>query len=513
MKQFLMVLVFLALAVPAFAAAPLRVYVGEFNAVGVASKDETKVMLQSLLASRISSDKLLAVATAAEAEVLVTGTYISIGKQYNIDAVAKTVAGQTVTRSFVQGEGGQEALFAAVPKLAEKLSADLVRQSDLAAIQRIPVGAPLAAVVPVVQAPAPNPDIIRSSAAGQPGDLQRIPQGDIIRPQAFYRGAPNKGEIKRLDGMYNLLAVTEPDASGKRLLFMAQNQSLQVLREGEMRPITGFSLAANQKIVGVDYIDADGSGKPELYVTIVTGGDVESQVWELKNNKLVKLAEKIPYFFRSIALAGGPMKLYAQEQGRGDEQYYGDVFEVVRQGKKIIRKTKIAMPRYGNVNSFNQFKHESGELLTVVYHEHNYLIVYDKEQKELWRSNDAFGGTELYYQVEDLDGSWRLGDKNKWFFINQRIIVTSKQEVLTCKNDGFFVIGNARMYKRGAVYSLYWNGAALEEVWRTKDTQNYMPDFWFDEKKSELLLLQLTQREDVLMRTKGASALQIKKVE
>jgi hypothetical protein len=60
---------------------------------------------------------------------------------------------------------------------------------------------------------------------------------------------------------------------------------------------------------------------------------------------------------------------------------------------------------------------------------------------------------------------------------------------------------------------LYWNGAALEEVWRTKDTQNYMPDFWFDEAKSELLLLQLTQREDVLSRNKGASALQIKKVE
>ena len=81
------------------------------------------------------------------------------------------------------------------------------------------------------------------------------------------------------------------------------------------------------------------------------------------------------------------------------------------------------------------------------------------------------------------------------------------------KNDGFFVVGNVRMFKRGAVYSLYWNGAALEEVWRTKDTQNYMPDFGFDESKSELLLLQLTQREDTLMRTKGASALQIKKVE
>lgn len=500
------------MAVPAIAAVPLRVYVGEFNAVGVAAKDDTKVVLQSLLASRLSSDKILAVSSANEAEAVVSGTYIAIGKQFNIDAVVKTAAGQTVTRTFVQGEGGQEALFSVSGQLADKLSTEMLKKVEAGAIPRLAQAVALPASVVAATRPV-NSEIIRSSAVSQSGDLQRVQQGDIIKPQAFYRGAPKQGEIKRLDGMYNLMAVGPVDASGKRLLFMAQNQSVALLREGDGRPITGFGLKANQKIVGIDYVDADASGKPELYVTMLTGGELESQIWELQNNKLVKLAEKIPYFFRAIAVAGGPVKLYAQEQGRGEEQYYGDVYEVVRQGKKIVKKTKIPMPRYGNVYSFNQFKHESGELLTVVFSDNNYLIVYDKDQKEMWRSNDAFGGSELFYQVEDLDRFRIYGDKYRWLFMNQRILVTSKQEVLVGKNDGFFVIGNARMYKRGAVYSLYWNGAALEEVWRTKDTQNYMPDFWFDEEKSELLLLQLTQREDVLTRAKGATALQIKKVE
>ncbi|SJZ32864.1 hypothetical protein SAMN02745119_00016 [Trichlorobacter thiogenes] len=511
MKKLLVLLVVLLTAVPCFAAAPLRVYVGEMNAVGAAAKDETKVAVQSLLASRLSSDKLLSVATAAEAEVVVNGTYISIGKQYNIDAVVKTTGGQTVTRTFVSGDGGQDALFAAAASLAQKLITDLEAKLSANGIPRIAqvVAVPLT-TVPVRQH---GGDIVRAAMPGDQGDLQRAPQGDIVRPQAFYRGAPNKGEIKRLDGMYNLLAMGEMKADGKRLLFMAQNQSVAALYEGEGRPFTGFSLDGSKRIVGLDYIDADANGAPELYVTIMNGGELSSEAWALKNNKLVKIAEGLPYFFRAIALAGGPLKLYAQEQGRGDDQFYGDVFEVVWQGKKIIKKNKISMPRYGNVYSFNQFKHPSGELLTVVYHENNYLIVYDKEHKELWRSNDAFGGSELYYQVEDLDRVRTYGDKYRWFFMNQRIQVTSKQEVLVGKNDGFWVLGNARMYKRGAVYSLYWNGAALEEVWRTKDTQNYMPDFWFDEGKSELLLLQLTQREDVLMRSKGATALQIKKVE
>lgn len=507
-----MLMLMLMLVVPAFAAEPLRVYVADFNAVGVAAKDDARAALQSLLASRLSSDKILPVSSAAEAEVLVSGTYISIGKQFNIDAVVKTAAGQTVTRSFVQGEGGQEALFGVSGQLADKLSVELLKKAEAGGIPRIArvLAVPTATVV---LSRSVSNEIIRNGAASQSGDLQRMAQGDVIRPQAFYRGAPKQGEIKRLDGMYNLMTPGPVEEDGKRLLFMAQNQSVALLREGEGHPLTGFGVSANQKIVGIDYVDADGSGSPELYVTMVNGGEVESQIWELKNNRLVKIAEKVPYFFRGIALAGGPTRLYAQEQGRGNDQYYSHVYEVIRKGSKIVKKSKIVMPRFGNLYSFNQFKNEKGELLTVVYHENNYLVVYDNNQNELWRSNDAFGGSELYYQIEDLDNVRITGDKYHWFFMNQRIQVTSKQEVLVGKNEGFFVLGNARMYKKGAVYSLYWNGAALEEVWRTKDTQNYMPDFYFDEAKSQLLLLQLTQREDVLMRAKGATALQIKKVE
>lgn len=512
MKLLVSVLLVLVLAMSAGAAEPLRVYVGDFNVVGVQSRDEIKAVLQSLLASRMGGERVLSVGSAAEAEVVVSGTYVAIGKQFNIDAVAKSASGQTVARSFVQGEGGQEVLFAVSGQLADKLSGELLKKAESGAIVRLPrvLTAPAQAVA---ARPVQQGDIVRNAVPVQSGDLQRVQQGDIVRPQAFYRGAPNKGEIKRLDAMYNQLAVGEAGADGKRLLFMAQNQSVHMLREGESRPISGFSVGASQKIIGLDYVDADGNGSKELYVTIVTNGELDSQVWELRDNRLVKVADGIPYYFRSIALAGGQLKLYAQEQGKGEEQFYGDVYEVVRQGKKIVKKSGLVMPRFGNIYSFNQFKHESGELLTVVFHPNNYLVVYDKDHKELWRSNDAFGGSELYYQVEDKQHGWATGDNFRWFFINQRIQVTSKQEVLVGKNDGFWVLGNARMYKRGAVYSLYWNGAALEEVWRTKDTQNYMPDYYFDEARSELLLLQLTQREDLLTRAKGATALQIKKVE
>jgi len=496
----------------AFAAEPLRVFVGDFTVVGGQVKDEGKVAVQSLLASRINGPRILAVASAAEAEATISGTYLVIGKNYSIDAVVKGVTGQTIARTFVQGEGGQEALFGATGTLAEKLSTDLLKQLDAGKIQRIALTAGVSSQ-PVASARGVSSDVVRTGVIASSGAVQKAPQADIIRVQEFRRGAPNTGEIKRLDGMFNLMTPGGVAADGKRMIFMATDRAVQLYHEGESRPVGGFGVGVAQKIVGLDYVDGDGSGQPELYVTVMNLGEVASQVWELKNKKFTKVVDNIPYFFRAIALAGGPLKLYAQEQGRGADQFYGDVFEVVRKGKTIIRKSKIPMPRYGNIFSFNQLHSHEGELLTVVYHEENYLVVYDKTMKELWRSNDRFGGSELFYKVEDLDNVRVTGDPFRWFFLNQRIQVTTKNEILVGKNEGFFVLGNARMYKKGAVYSLYWSGAALEELWRTKDTQNYMPDYFFDESRSELVLLQLNQREDIILRTKGASSLQIKKVE
>lgn len=95
--------------------------------------------------------------------------------------------------------------------------------------------------------------------------------------------------------------------------------------------------------------------------------------------------------------------------------------------------------------------------------------------------------------------------------MNQRIQVSRKGQILVGKNDGFWVLGNARSYKRGAVYCLSWNGSSLEEKWRTRETQNYMPDYYFDDARNELLMLQTVQRTSVASR--GASSLSIKKVE
>ena len=83
----------LCFTLTAFAASPLRVYVADMNVVGVQNKDELKATLQTLLASRLNGENIIAVASSAEADATLTGTYVVIGKIFSVDAMARSTNG------------------------------------------------------------------------------------------------------------------------------------------------------------------------------------------------------------------------------------------------------------------------------------------------------------------------------------------------------------------------------------------------------------------------------------
>jgi hypothetical protein len=481
-------------------AAQIRVFVADINAVGVQNRDEMKATLQVLLSSRLNSEKIMAVGSAAEADAVVTGTYVTIGKVFSVDALAKTAAGKTLTRAFVQGES-QDELIPAVGKLADKLSVELVK--IYAAGQ--PPAATAVAVLPA-QAPlsAPKSDLIKNEQQIRPA-----PAGEFIKPADIDRSSSGGWQSKRLNGAANLLATGKNLPDGSREIFLAEDRRLSYYRQGaDMKLVAETEFRKTEKVLSIDTIEGS-DGSLDIYVTLVRSDNLASQVWQVKGDKLVQVAEKLPYFFRSFRLGGGPKKLYAQPMGT-DADFYGDIAEATRAGSTVTLKNPIKMPRFGDLYSFNQFRGHEGKTFTVVINPDGYLIVYDQELNELWRSNDKFGGSELFFQQQDANPRV-TGDMFRSVFMNQRVQVTTKGEILVGKNEGFWVMGDARSYKKGAVYNMVWNGSSLEEKWRTRDTQNYMPDYFYDEGRNELLILQTVQRPGITGR--GASALAIKKVE
>ena len=471
-------------------AAPLKVYVAEVNTVGVQNRDEMKITLQSLLASRLTNDSVIAVASAAEADLLVSGTYLVIGKVFSIDAAVRSAGGSSVTRAFVQGDS-QDELIPAVGRLAEKLTAELKKVSVAAAPPVVPVRA------------AASSDIVRSA----PAQVTAVSTGDIIRPQEQIAGGAGGWISGRLPSAYNLLAAAESERDGLRPVCLADERHLACYDQASgMKLIGEVELGGNDRIISLDMLGND------IYLTVMRGSDPGSQIWQIQNGRLVQVAKDLPWLVRVARLAGGSSKLCMQAMGR-DGDFYGDVYEATRTGSELKKGPSIRLPRGANLYTFNRFAGRDGALYTIVINSDNYLVVYDQQLNELWRSNDRFGGSELYFQQEDLSLLQTTGSKYRTVFMNQRIQVNSANEVLVGKNDGFWVLGNARSYKKGAVYCLGWNGSSLEEKWRTKDTQNYMPDFIYDETRKELLLLQVVQRPGGFGGGRGASSLSIKKVE
>ncbi|MBC8018919.1 MAG: VCBS repeat-containing protein, partial [Verrucomicrobia bacterium] len=438
--------------------------------------------------------------SAAEADAIVTGTYVTIGKVFSVDALAKTAAGKTLTRAFVQGEG-QDELIPAMGKLADKLSVELGKIYSTGQVPAAAASSVLPAQVPLS---VPKSDFIKNEQQVRPA-----PAGEFIKPSDYERSSSGGWQSKRLNGAANLMAIGKVLTDGSREIFLAEDRRLSYYRQDAvMKLVAETEFRNSEKILSLDTIEGSDGGL-DIYVTIVRSGELASQVWQVKGDKLVQIAEQLPYFFRSFSLAGGPKKLYAQPMGR-DADFFGNIDEVSRTGSTIYLKNPIKMPRYGDLYSFNQFRDRDGKIYSVVINPDGYLIVYDQGLTEIWRSNDKFGGSELFFQKEDANPRV-TGDKFRSIFMNQRVQVTPKGDILVGKNDGFWVMGDARLYKKGAVYNMVWNGSSLEEKWRTRDTQNYMPDYFYDEARNELLVLQTVQRPGLTGR--GASSLAIKKVE
>jgi hypothetical protein len=94
-------------------------------------------------------------------------------------------------------------------------------------------------------------------------------------------------------------------------------------------------------------------------------------------------------------------------------------------------------------------------------------------------------------------------------YLNQRLLVTAAGEVLVGRNDAIQLIGKNWNLSNGAVFSLAWTGESLEQKWRTRATDFYMPDYYFDDAQKELLQLQVTGRP--LFLSKGSTVLTVRK--
>lgn len=490
-KLLLSFLLIIMLPVLPAGAAPLKVFVSGVSAVGVPNRAEMQTTLQTLLASRLASDSLLPVSSAAEADVIVSGSYLVFGKVFSLDAVATTAAGKTITRSYLDGEG-QDELIPVVGRLAQKLSVAILQSQGVAA-------ATPSQTAPVAEA--------RPAAAVTEG---APPAGDIIKLKSAAMASSGSFRSLSLTGVLNLVAAGTVRADSSRDVFLAGDHTLFYYRQGkELQLLATKELKLYEKIIALDTLDA-GTGSVELYLTVVSNGQLASQIWQTNGDSLQLVAAGLPYFFRTVELPGKPRKLYVQKSGN-DRTFSGEVFEAERSGTSITLKSPLKLPSAATIYSFAQFSDRSGNLFTAVINSDNNLVVYNRDLGEIWRSSEKYGGSELYMEMNSIQSASSSEGSLPKVYMNQRMQATADGGLLVGKNDAYWFLGKSRNYRNGTVFCLQWNGESLVGKWQTRDSEYYLPSFYYDDPRKELLVLEVTQKENIL--SKGASAISIKKVE
>jgi hypothetical protein len=477
-----------------------KAYVAPFAVTGAPYSAELRNSLQNLLLSRLSTDTVIGVESPELADISIKGSYFAFGKVFSIDTVAKSSSGTVLVRAFEQGES-QEEVLQAVGKLAKTLLSGI--EKNYGRIEPAPAQALTPAAVTV-----PAKSLIVSNVTNV---VKPPPQSDIVRVATVAELEASGWISQKLPDELVGIATGRTLGSGEREVFIAGIHSVQYFLQGkELKLQAEIALPVYKQILAIDTADLDADGTLEIYLTVMNDAELVSEVWTPAGNSLQMLAEKLPYFFRAVSMQGQEKKIFAQQTAR-ESEFYGDLYEVKKKGSLFGISNPLKLPRGANIFSIAGFQTKEGKSCFVVLKKDGHLLVFDETGKNLWESSDKYGGSETFFTRDDLANMQVTGAPRRKIFLEQRITVTRAGEIIVPKNDGFLVIGNNRSYSKNTVFAFAWNGVALDELWHTKQSQNYLADYRYDEGRKELLLLEVVKKAGII--EKGASALFIKKVE
>ena len=489
MPTFLLALVtaILLIASPCVSLAEtLRTYVAEFNVTGVSNKDELKVTLQGLLASRLNPDQVRLVEKPDKAELLLVGSYAMFGKMFSLDVLIKNSLSGSMTKVFEQGES-QDDLLPAFGRLAKKLDRELAKAQPVAAAPPIPVLTPLPVPVAAkIAVPALDYKVEAPAAKAE--------EHYVVKSDSPRRNSPGSWTSEPLDGIFTSIALGRSLPSGEREIFVAGEHSIRYFRKGaEMKQVVEITLPVSAKILALDSADLDHDGIPELYATIVDRKTVSSRVYKPADTGLELIAENQPWLYRGIGNDFKDRTIFVQAVGSGGE-YHNGVAELSKSGSRYETLNSRTLPRFGNIFNFSRFRDASGAEKWVVMDEDGYLTISAADGSELWKSSDKFGGSESFFNFDSVSQLRAKGDKYRWNFLEQRIISLPDGTLMIPRNNGTFTIGNNRSYNKHSIFGLQWNGSLLREAWHTQLTPSYLADYAYDAASREVVLLEVVQR-------------------
>lgn len=479
-----------------------RLYVDE--EVMVLSREETQKALE-LVPEPIDDDKAIEIGNLLGVDYVLFGSLTVFGESVSIDAKMMEISTHKPIEYFNQTQALSD-LIPSIDKFSRRINETVFgrgaqpttpvrterKEEETFDIHAHPekvfeqeLGRTAAVEPPEVETPVSEPvyvekpHSVESTAADVPNPTF-IPVDQNKSTKGFVRIkniqdrliGVSLGDVDK-DGNIETVAITEHE------LYVFRYERERFYKVGEVK----HDYRNNH--IGVDIVDVNGNGYPEIFVTSLNDDrtDVRSFILEYNGKEYVEIDTNLSWYFRVNEFPNrGKILLGQKQQQVNPSPFAAEIAEMNFSSAMYVPYKQALPPGEANVMGFAMGDiMNDGQFIGVAYTESDYLRVVDSAGKEIWRGSEYYGGTNLYF-VTSTDP--REGYNERQYYPMRLIVrdinADGRYEVILAKNTDTArrLLKQFRKFSGGVIAALSWDGiGGMTEDWTTPKISGQITDF------------------------------------
>jgi hypothetical protein len=281
--------------------------------------------------------------------------------------------------------------------------------------------------------------------------------------------------------------------------------------EEKLRTFAPLKGTAGRDFLTLDAADLNGNGTAEIFITGIVGDHLNSFILEYEENAFKRLGEKNDWYFRVVDLPQMGPTLLGQKMG-GEESFSGPIRRFRWKKNKIAKGKKLKLPKETQLLGLAIADITGdGKAEIIRFDDDDRLRVFSADGKDLlYKTATRYGGSNNFFDRESVPAMTARDHVAKRVFLHGRIVTLDldgdeKAEVIVNKNH--FTTGSflerVRLFDKGEVYNLAWDGMMLAEQWRTREIPGYIADYQvkdFDNDGDRELVVAIVSQSKALKR-------------
>jgi hypothetical protein len=408
-------------------------------------------------------------------DYLLTGSLTKFGDAISIDAFLYDAAEPERSSPFSVSCMGLNDLIAQVHVLATDLQRRIIYGN--APEQPIP-----SAPTPIQNQPALAP---HTAPTVQTQPIKPTPAIVLAPAPPVFNPEPSR-EYIIMHSPFRSMAAADLSGQGHQSLLLADQLDVRIytLSPEELIHTETVRSKTDEAIVQIDTFDLNNNGRAEIYINSYANDRTNAFVVEYTDDAYVRIAEQIPWFFRTYSDTNDSSMLLGMELGNFNP-FFGTAFRVIWKDDKPVLAGEYSIP--GGISPFSSSRYDingqpPGEFIAFskgLFSLDFKLFVFTTTGRILWKDPEGYGGEPNTFErttVGENTGTKEpiplrvyCGDINN----DRRTDILVPRNTKTKKG----LLGALTTYNRGEMLSLSWDGTSLIQNWSSQVMEGYISDF------------------------------------